>query len=301
MLNPEHLYTFVAVTEMGSFSAAAGRLGFTQPAVSRQIKALEASIGNVRLFRRVGKTVRLTHAGEELLVYARDVVELLAHTEQHMQGLRGQLTGRIGVASAPNGGERMLPPLLAAFHARYPGVQFAFDIGMPDDLLAWLDSGRAQAVVTDEHPRRRSYDVLELWNEPIVALSNPTHALQHTTPALADVVQQRLIIPPRGVALRRSLEDVLRRHDIELAPLQIVLETDSLLVMLESVAAGLGIAFVPLRYATLLPDVAVLAVSDLALEQAWFLVRQRGSTTNPVVEALWRFIVETLSAERLEG
>jgi DNA-binding transcriptional LysR family regulator len=293
MLNPEHLQTFVAVAETGSFSAAASRLGFTQPAVSRHIKALEAHIGDVRLFRRVGKAMRLTHAGEELLLHAREVVDLLAHTEQHMHGLRGQLTGRIGIGSAPNGGERMLPQLLAAFHAKHPGVQFAFDIGMPDDLLAWLDSGQLQAIVTDEQPRRRTYDVLELASEAIIALSAHDHPL-HTqeSVALLEVSQQPLVVPPRGVALRRSLEDVLRRHGGELTPTQIVLETDSLLVTLEAVAAGLGIAFVPQRYATQVPDVAVLLVPELVLEQAWYLVRQRGSAANRAVDALWSFVVE---------
>lgn len=300
MLNPEHLQTFVAVAETGSFSAAASRLGFTQPAVSRHIQALEAHIGDVRLFRRVGKSMRLTHAGEELLTHARTVVDLLAHTEQYMHGLRGQLTGRVGIGSAPNGGERVLPPLLAAFHAKHPGVQFAFDIGMPDDLVTWLDSGQVQAIVTDDHPRRRTYDVLELQSEPVVALSLEHDPLHTQAPlSLLQVTQQPpLILPPRGVALRRNLEDLLRRHGGELTPAQIVLETDSLLVALEAVAAGLGVAFAPQHYATLVPNVAVLAVPELVLDQVWYLVRQRGSAANRAVEALWNFVVETLEQQR---
>lgn len=294
MLNPEHLQTFVVVAESGSFSAAASRLGFTQPAVSRHIKALETAIGDVRLFRRVGKSMRLTHAGEELLTHARTVVELLEHTEQYMHGLRGQLTGRIGIGSAPNGGERVLPPLLKAFHNRHPGVQFAFDIGMPEDLLAWLDNGQVQAIVTDDHPRRRAYEVLELRSEAIVALGMHEHPLcQHDQVSLLELAQQSLIVPPRGVALRRNLEDLLRRHGGELQSAQIVLETDSLLVALEAVTAGLGIAFAPQQYVTLAPNVVTLAVPDLTLDQTWYMVRPRGSATNRAVEALWKFVVET--------
>lgn len=291
MLNPEHLQTFVAVAETGSFSAAASRLGFTQPAVSRHIKALEADIGNVRLFRRVGKAMRLTHAGEELLLHAQEVVALLQRTEQHMYGLRGQLTGRVGIGSAPNGSEQVLPPLLAAFHRRHPGVQFAFDIGMPEEMIAWLDAGQVQAIITDEQPRRRAYDVIELSNETIVVLCAQEHPLEHEdNVSLPMLAQHTLIVPPRGVTLRRNLEEALRRQSVELTPPQIVLETGSLLATLEAVVAGLGIGFVPQHAVSLAPNVAVLPVPELSLEQSWYLVRQRGSTANRAVEALWSFL-----------
>jgi DNA-binding transcriptional LysR family regulator len=122
MLNTDHLQTFLAVAETGSFTAAATRLGFTQPAVSQHIKALEAQVGEIRLFRRVGKTMQLTHAGEELLVHARDMLALTARAEEHMLSLRGHVTGRVGIGCAPTTGEHILPALLAAFHSKHPGV-----------------------------------------------------------------------------------------------------------------------------------------------------------------------------------
>jgi DNA-binding transcriptional LysR family regulator len=294
MLNPEQLHTFVAVADTGSFSAAAARLGFTQPAVSRQIKALEATIGDVRLFRRVGKTVRLTHAGEELLLHARGVVDLLARTEQHMHGLRGQLTGRVGIGATTNGGERVVPWLLAAFHNKHPGVQFAIDTGQPDDLLRWLDNGQVQAVVLDAEPRRRAYDVVALCSDPIVAVAAADHPLHaQDSVAVANLAQQHMIVPPRGAALRRMVEDVLRRHGSELVAAQIVVEGGSVLATLHAVRAGLGVAFVPAPDAALVPGIAVLPVPALALEQPWYFVRQRSAVVQRAVDALWNFVTET--------
>lgn len=294
MLNPEQLHTFVAVAETGSFSAAAARLGFTQPAVSRQIKALEAAIGDVRLFRRVGKAVRLTHAGEELVLHARGVVDLLARTEQHMHGLRGQVTGRVGIGATTNGGERVVPSLLAAFHAKHPGVQFAIDTGLPDDLLGWLDSGQVQAVVLDAEPRRRAYDVVGVCSEPIVVVAAADHPLfTHGSVGIADLAQQRIVVPPRGVALRRMVDDLLRRHGGELVPTQIAVETGSVLAALHAVRAGLGVAFVPAPDATLVPGVAVLPMPALALEQPWYFVRQRSAVAQRAVDALWNFVAIT--------
>lgn len=290
MLNTDHLLTFMAVAETGSFTAAATRLGFTQPAVSQHIKALEAQVGEVRLFRRVGKTMRLTHAGEELLVHARDVVAMATRAEQHMLSLRGHVTGRVGIGCAPTTGERIIPALLAAFHAKHPGVRFAVDVGLSDQLLAWLGSGQVQTVLLDEHPRRRTFDVLELGDEPIICTAARGHALlQQSQVLLSDLREYALILPQRGMALRRALEDLFRRQGIALDQLQVLLETDSMASATQAVSDGLGLAFVPRSRFPKSRDLAIVEIEGLVLSQSWYLARQRGGTVNRAVEELWDF------------
>ncbi|MBC8074655.1 MAG: LysR family transcriptional regulator, partial [Chloroflexales bacterium] len=82
MLNTFHLRTFVSVADAGSYSAAAALLHLSQPAVSQHIHALEEQLDGVRLFRRVGKKMVPTHAGEELLRTARELVTLATHAEE---------------------------------------------------------------------------------------------------------------------------------------------------------------------------------------------------------------------------
>lgn len=301
MLNPEQLSTFVAVAETGSFSAAAARLGFTQPGVSRQIKALEATLGEVRLFRRVGKTVRLTHAGEELLVHARDVVALLTRTEQHMLGLRGQVTGRVAIGCLPDGGEQVVAELVAAFHAKQPNVQFAVDTGAPDALLGWLEREQVQAVVLDAAPPQRMHHVLAVRREPVVTVCALDHPLRTASNvSFAEIAEQHLILPPRSMALRRALDELFRRHGGELFAGQIVLETAGVLGALQGARAGMGVTFVPAQLATSVPDVAVVPVHDLLLEHTWYLVRQHG-TTQRAVEAWWNFVAASVEAEESDA
>lgn len=290
MLNTDHLQTFLAVAETGSFTAAATRLGFTQPAVSQHIKALETHVGEVRLFRRVGKTMQLTHAGEELLVHAREVVTLAARAEQHMLSLRGHVTGRVGIGCAPSSGERMLPALLAGFHSKHPGVQFAVDIGLSDRLFTWLGNGQVQAVLVDENPRRRTYEVLELGDEQVVCLAARGHTLVRSEAiSLSHLSSCALILPQRGMALRRAIEDGFRRQGVALGQLQIVLETDSATVATQAAADGLGLAFIPRSRVPKTRDIGVVTLAGMQIEQPWFLVRQRGSTANRAVDELWDF------------
>lgn len=290
MLNTDHLYTFLIVAETGSYTAAATRLGFTQPAVSQHIKALEAQLGDLRLFRRVGKRMRLTQAGEALLVHAREVVHLAERAEQHMLSLRGQVTGRVGIGCAPTSGERVIPMLLAALHTRHPGVQFAVDVGLPEQLFDWLERGQVQAALVDDHPRRRAYEVLELGREPVACIAPRAHPLVGTTPDWEELARQTLILPQRGTALRRAIEEHFRRQGSTPTQLHVVLETDSVAVALEAAGDGLGIAFVPRSRLPKTREIGEIQL-PVALEQAWFLVRQRGGSPNRAVDELWHLIV----------
>jgi DNA-binding transcriptional LysR family regulator len=165
MLSTDHLRTFLAVSDGGSFTAAAARLGFTQPAVTQQIRALEDQLGDVRLFRRTGKQMALTRAGEELLAHAREIVGLAERAQRHIMGLQGYVSGRAVLGCAPSTGERLLPALMAACRGTHPSVQFAVEVGPADRLLTWLAERVVQAVIVDEHPRRRSLDALPLGRE----------------------------------------------------------------------------------------------------------------------------------------
>lgn len=289
MLSTDHLQTFLAVAETGSFTAAATRLGFTQPAVSQHIKLLETQVGEVRLFRRVGKSMQLTHAGEELLGFAREVVGSAERAEQHMLSLRGHVTGRVGIGCAPSIGERVLPALLAALHGRHPGVQFAVDVGLSERLLIWLGNGQVQAVLVDEHPRRRAYDVLELGAESIVCVAGRGHALlRQASVSITALLESALILPQRGMALRRLIEDLFRRQGVTPVS-QVVLETDSTAVALQAAIEGLGVAFVPRSRVPKTRDIGIVAIDGLPVAQPWYLVRLRSSAANRAVDELWEY------------
>src|SRR6266540_325764 len=122
MLNTIHLQTFLAVVESGNYSAAAERLHMSQPAVSQHIRALEQHLDNVPLFRRIGQRMALTHAGEELVEVAREMLALSSRAEENIRVLRGQISGRVTVGCTPSSGEQLLSPLLANFRAHFPAI-----------------------------------------------------------------------------------------------------------------------------------------------------------------------------------
>jgi len=290
MLNADHLQTFLAVADSGSFTAAATRLGFTQPAVSQQIRALETQLGSTRLFRRSGQRMRLTHAGEELLGLARELVTLAERAERHMLGLGGQVSGRVDLACAPSTGERLLATLLAAFRGMHGEVQFTVEVGPAERLLQWVGERTVQAAIVDEHPRRRSFDVLALGREPVVCIGARGLALLGAKPAtLNDLREIPLILPLRGTTLRRNLEEWFRRRAGSSTSLLVALETDSATLAAQAAADGLGLAFLPQHRVPKTRDIGTIHLSGWELESNWYLVRGRNASEGGAVDDLWNF------------
>src|SRR5262245_51574822 len=144
MLNTIHLQTFLAVVEFGNYSAAAERLHMSQPAVSQHIRALEQHLDNVRLFRRVGQQMTLTHAGDELVEIAREMLALSARAEENIRMLRGQISGRVTIGCTPSSGEQLLSPLLATFRDRFPAIAVTGTISPLETVLEWLAHQQAK-------------------------------------------------------------------------------------------------------------------------------------------------------------
>ena len=105
------LKAFIAVAETGSFSAAAGRLFLTQPAVSKRIAALENEL-DARLFDRIGRTVALTEAGVALLPRAQKLLLELEDSIRTISSLSAETRGRLRFATSHHIGLYCLPSTL---------------------------------------------------------------------------------------------------------------------------------------------------------------------------------------------
>ncbi len=117
----QHLRAFTAVVDAGTFASASARLHLSQPALSRQIDALERDLG-VALFERVGRRVRLSPEGEHLLENCRRVVAEVAAIGEQARSLKSGDAGLLRVGAAPYHIESFLAQFLASFRQRYPLV-----------------------------------------------------------------------------------------------------------------------------------------------------------------------------------
>lgn len=121
-LDSARLRVFAAVARAGGFSRAAARLHRTQPAVSQAIRALEDDVGEPLLVR-LGRGVKLTAAGEVLLEHAERSFAVLDAARERLQALQSLEAGELAIGTSDTNACYVLPPVLGAFRARYPGVE----------------------------------------------------------------------------------------------------------------------------------------------------------------------------------
>lgn len=143
MIEARHLRVLRAVAATGSFSAAGRELGCTQPAVSQQMKALEASVGTPLLVR-TGREMRLTQAGDALVRHAAGIIAGLTAAEEEVAAIAGLRAGRVRLVSFPSGSSTLVPTALAALRAAHPGTRVSSR--RPSRRARWRCSARATAT-----------------------------------------------------------------------------------------------------------------------------------------------------------
>lgn len=147
------LESFREVAARGSLTAAAQALGYTQPAISRQIGALEQATGT-RLFDRLPRGVRLTEEGRCLLGYAGTVLDQMGAARQALEDLRGLKAGRLRAGTFASANAQLMPDALVAFHTAHPGVALTVSEGNTAVLLESLNSGLIDVAVISVYPHQ---------------------------------------------------------------------------------------------------------------------------------------------------
>src|SRR5215204_7763170 len=146
LLDVDHLRTFLAIAETGSFTRAADLVHKTQSAVSMQMKRLEERVGRP-IFARDGRASKLTEDGERLLDYARRIVKL--NVEALAAFGDGELNGRVRLGVPDDYADRYLPEIMARFSRAYPRVELTVVCEPSTELVERVEANELDlAIVT---------------------------------------------------------------------------------------------------------------------------------------------------------
>ena len=244
MINLYQLQIFVAVSERGTFSAAAEQFNLTQPGISQHIRSLEETY-KVLLFNRNGPRIELTEAGQRLLEAARPLVRQAEHLEENFSAGLGEVRGRVTLVYSRNttAGLYRLPPLLAEFHQRYTGVRFSLEQTREETALEMLLERAAQFALLSHQPRQKALESFLLHSDKIVIVLPPQHPWNQQTIPVSQLKGQPFLLRPTGSETRRLAEGALRASGLSLNDLNIVAEVDSVDAIILCVQAGLGLSF----------------------------------------------------------
>jgi DNA-binding transcriptional LysR family regulator len=152
LIDVDHLRTFLAIAETGSFTRAADLVHKTQSAVSMQMKRLEERVGRP-IFARDGRASKLTEDGDRLLDYARRIVKL--NVEALAAFHDKDLSGRVRLGVPDDYADRYLPEIMARFSRAYPGVEFTVMCEESIDLVKRIEADELDlAIVTATQSNR---------------------------------------------------------------------------------------------------------------------------------------------------
>jgi len=238
-MNLRYLHTFVGIAEAGSIARAGARLHVSQPAASRQVLALEAELG-VRLFDRIGRRLRLTSEGEDLLRQSRRLLVEADLLNARARALKGGQTGILRVGATPMVIENTLSPFLRRYRPAHPDVEVNFveDGGLR--LLSRLEHGDVHLALVVPDDRFRSRPLYPVHN--LAVLPGKSRLVRRRTLDVADLANEPLLLLHRSFGSREWFDAACNIAHIR--PL-IRLESAAPHTLIALTQVGYGVAVVP--------------------------------------------------------
>lgn len=233
------LRTLVSIADQGSFAAAAESLGLTQSAISLQVKALEESLGRA-LFDRGHRPPRLTEAGRQLVVEARQILSLY---DRIFAGEDNLLSGELVLGAVPTALGGIMPPALVALRASHPQLSIRVVSGLSNELADQLRAGSLDASLASEPQHLpEGLRARPIRQDPLVVIAPPDVPGNRDRELLES---QPFIQFSRRAWAGEQIDQALRERGIAVRR---AMEIDSLEAILEMVRHRLGVSVVPLPY-----------------------------------------------------
>ena len=286
--------TFIKVVEMNNFTRAAESLGYSQAAVTAQIKQLEHELG-APLFDRIGKRINLTRAGEAFLPYA---FRLLKAEDEAIACIReqGDLSGtlRIGTTSSLSIGA--LPQAAIDFIKEHPNVNIGIQVSdFTKDLREKLIAGTMDLVwAMTEPPNPQNFQRILEKDVPIVFVAHPDHPLAGKKVSLRKILAEQLIVADREVGYTYYLNKFANDIGVQLEP---VLEIGSVSAIINILEGGYGVSYLPyfvVQQAIEDGNLALIDVSCPDPELKSNIICHKGKWIDPVIKNFIEFINERI-------
>jgi DNA-binding transcriptional LysR family regulator len=309
MLDSKRLRVLCEVARQGSFSAAAASLGYTQPAVSRQIATLEAEVGTL-LVRRVPLGAVLTDAGRLLVERGEVILARLEDAEVELRVLCGLGGGTLKLASFASAAASIVPLAVARFRERYPAVELSIGMLDPIDSVPRLRAGEFDLALSHDPMGDPSHELgglapnaalelVHLFDDPMYVAMAAGHRLADApTLELSAFAQEPWMLATSNTCPDSRL--FLRAcHAAGFEP-SVAFQNDDYSAILGFVAAGVGVALIPDMVTRSVRDDVVIRALDPAPPARPILAVLPAGYRSPAATAMLAVLRE-VSAEWVRG
>jgi DNA-binding transcriptional LysR family regulator len=283
----DELHWFVVLAETEHVTDAAAELHISQPTLSRALARLEDEVGTP-LFDRVGRRLRLNAYGEILLEHARRSLAEMRSASERIAALRDPDTGTVRLAFLHSQASWFVPDLLRRFRAEAPRVQFALIQGAAHDIVDALAGGRVDLAITS--PRPDGYRWRGLYLERLcLAVPRGHRFADRARIRLAEAGDEPFVALAPEFGLRQLTDELCAEAGIE--P-QVVFEAMEIPTMEGLVAAGFGVAVVPVpRSERAEPGAVYVPLSQTSAKRQLGLAWPADRPLPPAAERFAEFVI----------
>ena len=295
-LSLAQLRAFYHVARQLSFSRAAESLHLSQPAISRQVQALEQTLG-LRLFSERGRRVELSEAGRALYDYAERILRLCGEAVQTLEELRNLDHGRVALAASTTPGGYLLPALLARFRRRHPGIDVELSVTHSAEALRRVADGEAHLGLVGAAEPAAGLFLYPYAADELVLVCPPDHPLAGSDADGSALSGETLLLREDGSGTRAAVEAHLRATGLRFSA---TLTLGCSEAIRGAAAAGLGVAFLSrLVVADELARGRLGRISggQLTIARTFYLAAPKESHLSPASLALRAFLQKQAAAD----
>lgn len=237
-----NLMTFVRIAEIQNFSKTAEQLGYSQSAITMQIKQLETEL-HAQLFERIGKQVKLTQAGERLLPHALEILNTVRKAERISQEPE-QISGKLRIGTCESLVISMLPPVILEMSQLCPHVEISTHTALVPDLFQMLRQNDIDILyfLDEKHDSPEWIKVSERPEKIFFVASAESSLAGQSRIPIERLLEEPLFLTEKGISYRYAMEQLLAAKGYELHPFWEVGNTD---VITRFLLKNKGISFLP--------------------------------------------------------
>ena len=287
-----NIQAFIKVAELKSFSRAGEQMGYSQSAVTIQIRQLEKELGQP-LLERIGKQVKMTQAGERFLPKALAVMDAVREARDAVRP-PGELSGRLCIGTAESLLLNVLPPVMLEFSSRYPLVEVSTRTALVEDLFEMLRQNELDLLYfLDQKTDFPEWVKVGEWREPaffVASVQNPLTGEKKIP--LERLLQEPFLLTEKGISYRYAMEQMLAARGLEIHPF---LETGNTDLITRMLLGNRGTSFLPefvVRDCLKKNQLAVLDVDCPEIEMWGQLVYHRNKWLTPQMERFMELLAD---------
>lgn len=288
-----HIRYFLAVSEELNFTRAAEKLCMAQPPLSRQIQDLENELG-AKLFIRKPHALQLTEEGILFKQYASQILDLVNKSTEDIREIKSGLQGTLYLASVEGHAPRLLSEWIAAFHRKYPHVQYNLWNGNSDDVVNRVTKGLCELAIIMEPHNAEGLESIPVYQEPWIAMIPEAHPLAHNKSATleaADLLPYDLIIPSRA----SRLDEIYSWFQYTGQTPTIRCRMAHMLNAYELVRQGVGIAIYPSSAADIAnSDICIKEIKKPSVKASYILIWNKSYHLSHIAQEFITYIQSTL-------